>query len=85
MALIPSIERVRMVEFFKMDCGFLVGDVGLMLFYLRVAFDFFSMSIGTGFIITFEFLLDILEEVSYYFCETIFDALIGAIICFGDD
>ena len=75
-----------MVEFFKMDCGFFVGEVGLILLYLRVAFDFFSMSIGTGFIITFEFFLDILEEVSYSFwLATIFDALIGAIICFGED
>ena len=52
MALIPEMDRVSTVDCFNIECGFKTGELPPLYFF--VAFDFFSMSIGTGLIITLE-------------------------------
>ena len=49
-------ERVSTADCLRMDCGRLSGEEmeGLASCSLRTALDFFSMLMGTGFIMTFE-------------------------------
>ena len=63
----PVIDLEIMVDCFRIDWGFFSGELGLMLIELfLVALNFFSISRGIGFIITFEFFLGILSISSSF-------------------
>lgn len=80
-------ERVSTADCLRIDCGFLSGDAleGLPSCSLRVIRDFFSMLIGTGFIMTLElrFALDCCVAGSFLGSRE--DPLTAVIFCEAED
>jgi hypothetical protein len=68
----PESDLERTVEFFRIECGFFYGDVGDAALSFLVALLFCTMSTGTGFIITFEFLRLDKEGLSAFYRDSFF-------------